>query len=109
MSEKIRNVLEQYQEEVRQIYGSHLKKVVIYGSYARGDQKEDSDIDLMIFTDLTDEAISKSRRSLSNCTYEFNWNNQVEIMPIVVNEKHFDYWKKAYVFYMNIDKEGKVL
>ena len=109
MSKKIKNISDKYQEEVRQIYGTHLKKVVIYGSYARGDQKEDSDIDLMIFTDLSDEAISKSRSALSNCTYDFNWDNQVEIVPIVVSEKHFDYWKNAYVFYMNVDKEGKVL
>ena len=109
MSRRIEDILRKYQEEIRKIYGIHLKKTVVYGSYARGDFNEDSDIDVMIFTDLTDEEISKRRTLLSDCTYDFNWDNQVEIMPMVVNEKHFNYWKDAYVFYMNVDKEGKKL
>lgn len=109
MSENMKTILEKYREEIELIYGSHLKKVVLYGSYARGEQKKDSDIDLMIFTDLSDEDIAKKRRMLSDCTYDFNWNYQIEIMPIVVNENHFEYWKNAYVFYMNIDKEGMVV
>lgn len=109
MSKRLENILKKYQIEIKKIYGNHLKKTVLYGSYARGDFNKDSDIDIMIFTDLPDEEIGKKRTLLSNCTYDFNWNNQVEIMPMVINEKHFDYWKDAYVFYMNIDKEGKVL
>ena len=44
----IKILLDQYTEILRKIYGSHLKTVILYGSYARGDYKADSDIDIMI-------------------------------------------------------------
>ena len=46
----IKILLDQYTEILRKIYGSHLKTVILYGSYARGDYKADSDIDIMILS-----------------------------------------------------------
>ena len=34
-----RNLLDQYTEILQKIYGKHLKKVILYGSYARGDYR----------------------------------------------------------------------
>ena len=30
-------LLQQYTEQLERIYGTHLKNVILYGSYARGD------------------------------------------------------------------------
>ncbi len=40
--------LERVKRALMQIYGDRLSAVYLYGSYARGDYREDSDIDLMI-------------------------------------------------------------
>lgn len=108
MSDSLRRLLAEYQKELKDIYGIHPMKAALYGSCARGGNQKGSDIDIMIFTDLADEEIAGYRRKLSDCTYDFNDANNVEIMPIVVNENHFNYWKNAYVFYMNVEKEGIV-
>ena len=42
-----RNLLDQYTEILQKIYGKHLKKVILYGSYARGDYRDDSDMKLL--------------------------------------------------------------
>ena len=52
MAEETRVLLGQYIEELRRIYGIHLKQIILYGSYARGDYRDDSDIDRMVLVDL---------------------------------------------------------
>ena len=48
MPKTIQTLLADYLADIRKIYGNHLKTVILYGSYARGDYTADSDVDLMI-------------------------------------------------------------
>lgn len=47
MSYSMKELLDKYIAEIKKIYGTHLQEVILYGSYARGDFKEDSDIDMV--------------------------------------------------------------
>ena len=48
------DLIEQYVEKIKKIYGSHVKQIILYGSYARGDFRPDSDVDIMILVDISD-------------------------------------------------------
>jgi len=109
MSQSMQSVLADYIEAVKIIYGLHLKKVILYGSYARGDEREDSDIDIMILLDIPDVDIKEYRHRLTDVTFDYNMDNNLEIMPIVKNVDHFNKWVQNYPFYANIDKEGVTL
>ena len=106
MSQTLRNLIEQYIVEVKKIYGSHLKQVILYGSYARGDYTPDSDIDVMILLDISDMEIKNYRHQLSEMTYNFNMDYELDIKPIAKNEAHFSKWVLNYPFYANVSKEG---
>ena len=106
MPQVMRSLLEQYVEEIKRIYGTHLQKIILYGSYARGDYKQDSDIDIMILVDLSEEEIAGKRHDLSDITFDYNFDNDIQIMPIVKNIEHFNYWLGAYPFYNNVKNEG---
>ena len=86
--------------------------MILYGSYARGDYRPDSDIDIMILVDLTDQEITDKGHLLSDMTFEYNFDDDLMIMPIVKNSDHFHKWLRAYPFYYtfcktyNIKKEG---
>lgn len=54
MPGNMQNLIKQYVNEIKQIYGTHLRQIILYGSYARGDFRPDSDIDIMILLDLSD-------------------------------------------------------
>ena len=75
----INQLLYQYVEGVREIYGEHLKAVILYGSYARGDFKPESDIDIMILVDFTDMELKAYRHQLSGLTYDFNEKHNLDI------------------------------
>jgi len=48
MPVEIKNLLAELKQGLAKIYGGRLKAVYLFGSYARGDYAEDSDIDVMI-------------------------------------------------------------
>ena len=45
---KIKNVLREFRAEIEKLYGKKLKNIILYGSWARGDATEESDIDILI-------------------------------------------------------------
>ena len=64
-------LLERYKEAVSQILGERLKRIILYGSYARGDFKQDSDMDIMILADIQPEEISNLADRIYDITYDF--------------------------------------
>lgn len=106
MPNNIKTLLTEYLSEIQKIYGEHLKSVILYGSYARGDYTPDSDVDIMVLVDLSDEEIEKYSDSLSELGFEYNIDYDIWIMPVVKNIDHFRYWVSAYPFYSNVQKEG---
>ena len=109
MPMNIQALLSGYLTELQQIYKSHLKSVILYGSYARGDYTVDSDIDIMILVDLPDESMDKYSDALSEVGFKYNVSYGIWIMPVVKNREHFKHWVQAYSFYGNVQWEGVML
>ena len=47
---EIEEIIRKYQEELKKL-GINSQRVILYGSYARGNPREDSDIDLIVVSD----------------------------------------------------------
>ncbi|MCD7717431.1 MAG: nucleotidyltransferase domain-containing protein [Lachnospiraceae bacterium] len=109
MMRNIQELLQQYIAEIYEIYGKYLRRVILYGSYARGDYTAESDIDIMILLNLSDMEIKNYRHQLSGVTYDFNMDNDLDIKPIAKSETHFLEWMRNYPFYANVNKEGIIL
>ena len=101
--------MDRYISEIKKIYGPHLRRIILYGSYARGDYKPDSDVDIMILLDMSDLDLKEYSQQLSYMTYDFNMDNDLDIKPIAKSESHFNKWIKNYPFYANIHREGVIL
>ena len=102
----MQQLIQLYVSNIHDIYGSHLRQIILYGSYARGDFRPDSDIDIMILLDLSDIDIKRYRHQLSNMTFDFNMDYDVDIKPIAKNEEHYRKWVDNYPFYSNVNREG---
>ena len=107
----IDNIIQEFVEEVKKVMGKRVKKIILYGSYARGDYNDNSDIDIMILTDLSDKEIIEYRSKVSDIAFDIEFDNDFDVMlsPIVKNIDKFNYWLEALPFYMNVKKEGVIL
>ena len=108
---EISNIIDQFVKGANEILGNRVKKIILYGSYARGDFNKSSDIDIMILTDLTDDEIVEYREKIWDYAYDLEFDNNFDIQfsPLVKNIDKFNYWLEALPFYMNVQKEGVVL
>jgi len=106
MSENIKPILQDYREEMKNIFGDALVRVILYGSYAREDYNNDSDIDIMILADIQPEEISKYADKVYDVSYDFDTDYEIEINPCVQSIYTFDHWKEVYPFFINIEKDG---
>lgn len=106
MPQVMNDLIQEYVNEIRNIYRVHLKQIILYGSYARGDFRKDSDVDIMLLVDLPEEKLNLFSDELSNLGFEYNIMHDIWFMPVVRNMEHFKYWREAYPFYSNVAKEG---
>ena len=102
----IHDILLEFSQEIRQLFGDKLTKIILYGSYARGEQRENSDVDIMILADIEPEEVSYYADKAFDIAYEFELRFQIEINPNIQSIKVYEKWKTAYPFFMNIEKDG---
>lgn len=109
MPKNIQKVLNDFLEEVKKILGKRLKKIILYGSYARGDYNKSSDIDILILTDLTENEINEYSYKIWEKSADIEIDEEIVISPIIRNIDSFRAWAEVKPFYMNIINEGVVL
>jgi len=93
----------------KKIYGDKIHGIFLYGSYARGDFDEDSDIDFAAIVDGERLDLQKKRHQLWDYTNDMDLDFDVLISPKVIPAGEFDKYFPELPYYQNILKEGKRL
>ena len=101
--------IQRFVKSVQELLGKKLKKVILYGSYARGDFNKNSDVDIMILADLSFEEIENYRDQISDIAYDIELNTGIILSPIIKNINLYNNRVKFIPFYKNVQKEGVVL
>jgi predicted nucleotidyltransferase len=93
-------------DSIKDVIGDALRNVILYGSYARGDHDENSDIDIMILSDIKDEDSYPYLKVLSSISNEIDLKYNVFISVILQNKTLFESCLPILPFYQNVIKDG---
>jgi predicted nucleotidyltransferase len=90
----------------KEVLGDKLEKVILFGSYARGDYDEESDIDIMIIADIALEDRNAMRRHIRDILGDIDLDNYVLVSLNMACSTIYHKYIDASCFYMNVRKDG---
>jgi predicted nucleotidyltransferase len=82
--------------------------LIPYGSYARGDNRDDSDLDILVLTNK-DKPTRSDQKRIKYPLYEIEFETGIIISPLVFSKKDWETKHKITPLYDNITKEGQML
>lgn len=92
-----------FAEKISKELGSRVKRVILYGSAARGELREESDVDVLVVVDRKDSEVVKK---IEDIAFE-SMHRGVFISPVIIEEKVYqEMLRERYPFIMNVEAEG---
>lgn len=104
MNEVSANIIPQFKSIVQQLYGDKLSRIILFGSYARGEQNEDSDIDFVVVLKGKDISVFNEIEKINNSIYDMILKTGKMISFIPVADEKFE--TSPNFFYSQVKKQG---
>lgn len=99
-------LLAELKKKLNKIYGARLRKIILFGSYARSDADEESDIDLLIVLDQLKGSYDEIRKLVPLIA---DLNLKYGLLASCFPISYTDYEKRNTPFLMNVSREGVVV
>lgn len=99
-------VLSVISQKARETFGDALESIILFSSYARGDYDGESDIDIIILVDMSDEKLATYRRAVSTFSTDLDLQYDIFTSIKLKDLSAFEARKDALPFYRKILEEG---
>lgn len=103
---KIRQLLEELKTGLQATYGPRLKGFYLFGSYARGEQEEGSDVDVLVVLDHFDHYFAEVERS-GQLASELSLKYDASVSRVFTRE--FEWLHDETPFLLNVREEAVVI
>ena len=103
---KIENLLHELSNYLEELFQDNLVKIILYGSYARNEAENESDIDIIVLTKLDLAMINKYAEKIDSIATNLSLKYDVVISILVKNSISYYKYSEVHPFYQNILKEG---
>jgi uncharacterized protein len=104
--EQLEELKKEVEASVKNLLGDKLKKIILYGSYARGDYNEESDVDFVAIAEVALEEINKYDDEITDFTFKFSLKYQICVSVMILSNENFYGFREILPFYSNIIREG---
>jgi predicted nucleotidyltransferase len=90
----------------KEALGGKLEKVLLFGSYARGDYDDESDVDIFVLADIPPEAARGICSQIGRLVGWLELEYDVVISIHVTCSRNFYEYRNVMPYYMNVINEG---
>lgn len=104
---QVNNIVGQISQFYRSVYGDKIVAIYLYGSYARGNYTEESDIDITAIVRGDRMDLQEKLKQIWDISADIELENDVVVSPTVIPYAEYEAYKEILPYYMNIQKEGK--
>ena len=104
--EQSRMILSRISDLAKTVFPQQGSEAILYGSYARGDYDDESDMDVMVLADVPREALSRYKELFLRLSAELGMANDVLITITLRDRETFERYLNAVPFYQTVRREG---
>ncbi len=101
---KIIKLLSELEEQLIKVFNDRLKKVILFGSYAKGNNDDESDIDIMVLVDEKD--LKKYDDVILDLTVDLSIKYAILPSIFLENSENFLEYRNYRPLFRNIYEEG---
>lgn len=91
------------------VYGNNLMQVILYGSYARGDYSNESDIDIVAIVRGERLMLQEQLKQVWDESCELELEYDMVLSPTVIPYEEFEKYREDLPYYRNIAQEGVIV
>ena len=107
LTEKDQSALKKFKEAVTKALGNEFVELKLFGSKARGDAREDSDIDVFV---ITNSGNWRLRDVVYRIVNDIFLDDDINISPKVIGKEDYKrLYEKGYPFVKNVIRDGIVI
>jgi predicted nucleotidyltransferase len=106
MGEQDKALIEEFKLRLPSDIARHIRQMIMYGSRARGDAGQDSDLDLVA---LVDENSAELENGLDEIAYNLMWDHDFKpiiSLKVFTEERFRTSAAKGFSYYRTIEREG---
>lgn len=103
---ELNTILSELAKSYRATYGNRLTRIVLYGSYARGDYRDDSDIDVAAIVKGPRRELQDELKKVWDVSHDLGLEYGIIVSPTVIPYDEYEKMKDDLPYYRNIELEG---
>jgi predicted nucleotidyltransferase len=105
-NEQLKEVLTKIVQFSHEVFGNQLEEVILFGSYARGDYVDGSDVDVMVVANMDDQVLQSHQMEYSRLGTALAMQYGILLSVVLQDSDTLRRWKNTIPFYRNVMTEG---
>lgn len=103
---EVRTIIDQLRKRLSAVFPQEQFDIILFGSYARNDADDGSDIDVMFLVNSSRQTIAQKHWQIGEAAAEMLMDYGIVVSPVVENRSYYQTNAHLLPFFQNIQREG---